>query len=48
VTGAGSEIGRAAAIELARTGASVVVNDLAADSLGEIVTAIEAAGATSP
>jgi NAD(P)-dependent dehydrogenase (short-subunit alcohol dehydrogenase family) len=44
VTGAGSGIGRATATALASAGASVVVNDLAGDGLGETVGAITAAG----
>jgi NAD(P)-dependent dehydrogenase (short-subunit alcohol dehydrogenase family) len=44
VTGAGSGIGRSAAIALAAAGASVVANDLVSDSLEETVAEIEAAG----
>lgn len=44
VTGAGRGIGRAEALELARSGAHVVVNDVDADTVGEVVEAIEKAG----
>jgi NAD(P)-dependent dehydrogenase (short-subunit alcohol dehydrogenase family) len=45
VTGAGSGIGRSAALALAAAGASVVATDLASEGLEETVGAIEAAGA---
>jgi NAD(P)-dependent dehydrogenase (short-subunit alcohol dehydrogenase family) len=44
VTGAGSGIGRATALRFAREGARVVVADLNADSAGDTVGAITAAG----
>lgn len=44
VTGAGSGIGRATALELARRGAHVVVTDVVADRLPEVVAEIEAMG----
>jgi NAD(P)-dependent dehydrogenase (short-subunit alcohol dehydrogenase family) len=44
VTGAGSGIGKAVAIALAAEGASVVVNDRAADAVDAAVREIEAAG----
>src|SRR5581483_1224165 len=44
VTGAGSGIGRAAAVALASAGAQLVVNDLTAEGLRETVETIEAAG----
>ena len=44
VTGAGSGIGRSAAIALATAGASVVVNDLASADLDETVAEIASAG----
>ena len=44
VTGAGQGVGRAIALGLARAGAAVVVNDLAADRAGEVVGEIDAAG----
>jgi NAD(P)-dependent dehydrogenase (short-subunit alcohol dehydrogenase family) len=47
VTGAGRGIGRAHAVELARRGAAVVVNDVARPHADEVVTEIEAAGGTA-
>ena len=44
VTGAGSGIGRAIALELARAGASLVVNDVAPDSAETVATEIRDAG----
>lgn len=44
VTGAGSGLGRAAAVALGRAGADVVANDVSNDGLAETVAAIEAAG----
>lgn len=44
VTGAGRGIGRAHALELARRGARVVVNDVGADVADEVVAEIRAAG----
>lgn len=44
VTGAARGLGRAYALALAAAGARVVVNDVDAESLGETVAAIEAAG----
>ena len=46
VTGAGSGIGRSAAVALAAAGASVVATDLVSAGLDETVGAIEAAGGT--
>jgi 3-oxoacyl-[acyl-carrier protein] reductase len=46
VTGAGSGIGRAIALELAARGAALVVNDLAADSAERVVVEIGERGAT--
>ena len=47
VTGAGSGIGRATALRLARDGYSVVVHDLSAERAAEVVAAITAAGGTA-
>src|SRR5215210_76848 len=55
VTGAGGGLGRAYALELARRGAKVVVNDLGgsrdgsghSDAAGRVVAEIEAAGGTA-
>ena len=47
VTGAGSGIGRAVAIELAASGAAVLVNDLNADAAAAVVDEIRAAGGTA-
>ena len=47
VTGAGSGIGRATALRLARDGYSVVVNDLSAERAAEVVVAITTAGGTA-
>ncbi|MGO1801287.1 MAG: SDR family NAD(P)-dependent oxidoreductase [Microbacteriaceae bacterium] len=44
VTGAGSGIGRSAALLLAQNGASVVVNDLNAEAAQDVVDEIRAAG----
>ena len=47
VTGAGSGIGRAAALAFAARGAKVVVADLNAGSAADVVTEIEASGGTA-
>lgn len=47
VTGSGRGLGLAYAQELARQGASVVVNDVSADAAAEAVASIEAAGGTA-
>ncbi len=47
VTGAGGGIGRAEAIELARAGASVVVNDIQGDSAHRVVEEITATGGSA-
>ncbi|MFJ8492909.1 SDR family NAD(P)-dependent oxidoreductase [Streptomyces sp. NPDC094038] len=47
VTGAGSGIGRAAALAFAREGARVLVADLNAEAAGATVTEIEKAGGTA-
>ena len=47
VTGAGSGIGRAAALAFAREGARVLVADLNAETAGATVTEIEKAGGTA-
>jgi NAD(P)-dependent dehydrogenase (short-subunit alcohol dehydrogenase family) len=44
ITGAGSGIGRACAIELGRRGAKVVVNDISADAAEAVVRTIASAG----
>ncbi|OYO16674.1 3-oxoacyl-ACP reductase [Enemella dayhoffiae] len=44
ITGAGDGLGRAEAIELARDGVAVVVNDLSEDLLQETVSQVEAVG----
>jgi NAD(P)-dependent dehydrogenase (short-subunit alcohol dehydrogenase family) len=44
VTGAGRGIGKGHALQLAKAGASVVVNDIDADVAGEVVAEIEGAG----
>ncbi|MBL3698346.1 SDR family NAD(P)-dependent oxidoreductase [Leucobacter luti] len=47
VTGAGSGIGRAVALLLAKNGAKVVVQDLSADAAAAVVAEIEGAGGTA-
>lgn len=47
VTGSGRGLGLAYAQELARQGASVVVNDVSADAAADAVASIEAAGGTA-
>lgn len=47
VTGAGGGIGRAVALELAASGAAVVVNDLNAESAASVVGEIRATGGTA-
>ena len=47
VTGAGRGIGRGHALEFARQGASVVVNDVEVEPAAAVVTEIEAAGGTA-
>lgn len=47
VTGAGRSLGRAYALALAAAGASVVVNDVDADSAGAVVDEIRAAGGSA-
>jgi NAD(P)-dependent dehydrogenase (short-subunit alcohol dehydrogenase family) len=47
VTGAGSGIGRAVALELARNGAAVLVADLSADAAQRVTDEITAAGGTA-
>src|SRR3954452_18397932 len=47
VTGAGRGIGRGEAIELARQGAAVVVNDFDAESGGAVVDEITGSGGTA-
>ncbi|WP_210481486.1 SDR family NAD(P)-dependent oxidoreductase [Naasia sp. SYSU D00948] len=47
VTGAGSGIGRAIAVLLAQSGASVLVTDLKQDAVGEVVEEIRSAGGTA-
>lgn len=44
ITGAGSGIGRGAAVALAAAGARIVVNDAVAEGLDETVSAVRAAG----
>ena len=44
VTGAGRGIGRGHALQLAKAGAAVVVNDIDADVAQEVVTEIEGFG----
>jgi len=44
VTGAGGGLGRAYALALGENGANVIVNDINAETAGETVTAIKAAG----
>ncbi len=47
VTGSGRGIGRGIALEVARAGGSVVVNDLDPETVQEVVTEIEAAGGSA-
>jgi NAD(P)-dependent dehydrogenase (short-subunit alcohol dehydrogenase family) len=47
LTGAGRGLGRAYAVELARRGAAVVVNDVAGEHAADVVAEIEAAGGTA-
>ncbi|MBO0902810.1 SDR family NAD(P)-dependent oxidoreductase [Jiella sonneratiae] len=47
ITGAGRGIGRAAALAMAKAGASVVVNDVAAEAAGNVVAEITAAGGSA-
>src|SRR5258706_10773389 len=47
ITGAGSGVGRAAAIRFAAEGASVVATDIHAESVKETCALVEAAGGTA-
>lgn len=45
VTGAGSGMGRATALELARNGANLILNDISGEAAGRVAAEIEAMGA---
>src|SRR2546430_1839568 len=47
ITGAGRGLGRAFALALAREGASLVINDVDGEALGETATQIEDSGGTA-